>query len=51
MMKKIWIQLRLILAEKLLSMAITAAPDETEEKEYIASMVLLYIKKYTDFYK
>lgn len=47
-MKNAWIQLRLLIAEKLLSLAITAAPKDTKEREYIAIMVTKYCNQFNN---
>jgi hypothetical protein len=46
-MKKLWIQIRLLVAEKLLSLAMSTAPENTDEGKDLAIFVAEYCKKYT----
>jgi len=46
-MKKVWKQLRLLLAEKILSLAIDIAPKNTKEKADISLLVGEYCKKHS----
>lgn len=46
-MKKAWIHLRLLVAEKLLSMAMSTAPKDTNEGKDIMVMVIGYCKKHS----
>lgn len=45
-MKKLWMQIRLLVAEKLLSLAMSAAPENTDEGIDIAIFVADYCKKH-----